>query len=128
MNEALIETGIRAIIGIGSAICTAIPLVSALIKAIKAKKLKEQESKAECAKNDMMTYAETLISNAEQLFKQMDLLLKKNGESAGILKKESVMSKLLAYAISKNYEFDDEFWSNKIDEIVAFTRNVNTKE
>lgn len=127
MEDAFFETLIRAIIAVGSAICTAIPLVSALIKACKEKKFNRKAAEKEIAINDMLEYVNQLISSAEEAFAQLDILLKQHGESAGILKKESVMSKLLAYAVSKNYAFDEVYWSEKIDEIVKFTRTVNAK-
>ena len=55
-------------------------------------------------------------------------MLKQRNASAGAVKKDTVMTKLQAYAMEKGYEFDAEFWSNQIDEIVALTRTVNAKQ
>ena len=127
MNDTQLEIVIKIVIAVGSALCTGIPALIAFLKARKASKLAKSNAEKEAAKNDMLVEMNTLINSAEQVFKQVDIVLKQNGETAGPLKKDSVLSKLLAYAISKGYEFDNEYWSNKNDETVKFTRDVNSK-
>ena len=109
-------------------ITTVVPLVVSLVKAIKARKAAETEAEKEKANNDLFTVAQALVATAEKAFSSLDAVLKQQGESAGPMKKENVTAKLQAYALSKGYEYDAELWSAKIDEIVAFTREVNAKK
>ena len=57
----------------------------------------------------------------------VDNILKQSGSSAGAVKKDTVMTKLQAYALDKGYEFDVAYWRNKVDEIVTLTKQVNAK-
>ena len=70
----------------------------------------------------------SLITNAETLYADVANLLKREGKSAGIVKKDSVMSKLQAYALERGYTFDAEYWGKKVDEIVELTRKVNVSK
>ena len=113
---------------LGALCTTIIPTVIALARAIKAKKAAKTEAETEAAKNDMLTHVNSLIDNAEEMYKQVDALMKANGiGSTGILKKENVLTKLQAYAIEKGYTFDLDFWSAKVDEIVKLTKKVNAR-
>lgn len=69
-----------------------------------------------------------MIANAETLYSDVSSILKKEGKSAGAVKKDSVMSKLQAYAIEHGYEFDAEYWDKKVDEIVDMTKKVNVSK
>ena len=75
----------------------------------------------------MLAMAQQLIVGAEATYKAFDVVMKQQNSSAGSLKKETVATKLQTYALSNGYEFDAEFWSNKIDELVKFTKDVNAK-
>lgn len=117
---------VSAVLG---AICTTIiPTTIALVKSIKAKKEAHTQAEREKATNDMLEQLNTLIETAEETYKQVDTLMKVNGYgSVGALKKETVLSKLQSYAIDRGYIYDAEYWSNKVDEVVALTRKVNAK-
>ena len=80
------------------------------------------------AENGMLYHAQALIASAEQTFKSYDAVVKQQGGSAGALKKDNVMTKLQAYAMQNGYAFDAEFWSQKVDAIVAMTKEVNAKQ
>ena len=80
------------------------------------------------AENDLLEVVNGFITVAEQTFDGLDAVMKAQGSSAGTVKKENVMTKLQAYAMEKGYKIDLEYWSKKIDEIVAFTREVNAKK
>lgn len=123
-------------------LAAAIPLVIALVVNIKSKikiskQLASTTDEAEKAKLDaansaatteMLDVCKTLITNAEMLYADVSTLLKKEGKSAGAVKKDSVMSKLQAYALEHGYEFDAEYWSKKVDEYVEMTRKVNVSK
>lgn len=104
-----------------------IPLTVKLVKAIKARKAAKTEAEKEAAKNDMLNAVNGFIVSAEELYKNIDDIVKAKGGSTGVNKKDSVMSKLQAYALGKGYSFDEGYWSNTVDEIVAMTRKVNGK-
>ena len=98
-----------------------IPPVSAFIVAIK-------KWKSTRAEKDLLEVVNGFIAVAEQTFSGLDLVMKAQGASAGSVKKENVMTKLQAYAMEKGYKIDLDYWSTKIDEIVAFTREVNAQK
>lgn len=112
---------------LGVIVTSVIPLIFRLVSAIKAKKNATTEAEKEAAKNDMMTVVHSLIESAEQLYFNIDAVLKQQNSSCGAMKKESVMAKLQAYAIEKGYTFDADFWSAQIDNIVSLTKKVNAK-
>ena len=121
---------------------TAAPLLVKLSIANKARKAAAEEmSRAkteaelaaaaaakEKAMNDMIATAQELVKSAEKAYAGFDAVMKQQNSSAGAMKKEHVTAKLQTYALSHGYEYDEEFWSGKIDEIVAFTREVNAKK
>lgn len=123
------------------ALSTGIPILIKWIGAKKAKNTAMQEieqakteadlAKAEAAKekasNDMLGCLIEAVILAEKTFNGFDKVMKAQNSSAGGLKKENVMTRLQAYAISKNYVFDADYWSKKVDEIVSFTNEVNKK-
>lgn len=106
----------------------AVSAVVAFVAAWKAKrKAKTAEEKAK-AELEMEEAAKTFIADAETLYKAYDTMAKQNGGSAGALKKETVLAKLRTYAIEKGITLDVAFWTDKIDELVAFTKSVNAKK
>lgn len=107
---------------------TIIPLVIKLIQANKKRKEAKTEAEQAEAEKDMLTTAILLIDGAEELYKDIDIEMKRQGKSAGSVKKDNVMTKLKSYAVDKNYLFDADKWSEVIDNIVKFTKSVNGKK
>jgi hypothetical protein len=107
---------------------SAVPLAVKLSAANKARKAAETAAEREKAVNDMLATAQGLVESAEEAFAGFDAVMKKQGSSAGAMKKDNVFTKLQTYALQRGYEFDADYWRAKIDEIVAFTRKVNAKE
>lgn len=107
---------------------SAIPLAVKLTAENKARKAAETAAEREKAENDMLATAQDLVESAEQAFAGFDAVMKKQGSSAGAMKKDNVFTKLQTYALQRGYDFDADYWLKKIDEIVAFTRKVNAKE
>lgn len=134
-----IETILKVVYAVVSAVAVSVPFVIALYSSIKSKsKIRAQlanatdeaekaklEAANSAAMTDMLNACNELIMNAETLYSDISLLLKKEGKSAGAVKKDSVMSKLQAYAIERGYEFDAEYWDKKVNEIVGMTKTVN---
>lgn len=91
----------------------------------------EEQAKAEAdlaaAELALEAAAKSFIADAEVMYKSFDEVLKTKGQSAGSLKKETVLSKLRTYAIEKGITLDVEAWSAKIDDLVKFTKQVNAK-
>lgn len=109
-------------------ICTTIiPLAIKLASAIKKRKLAQTVAEQEAAANDMLNVLDEFIVAAENLYKGVNDILKQRGESAGAVKKDSVLTKLQAYALQKGYDFDETYWSGVIDERVKVTRQVNSR-
>lgn len=107
---------------------TLVTTIIGFIKAHKAKKNAKTTEEAAAAKQQMLDEANKLISEAEIFYKTLDTALKAtDGTSAGPYKKESVMTKLEAFAMTIGFKFDKEFWSAKVDEIVKLTKEVNSK-
>ena len=106
---------------------TAIPFLIAVRDAhIKRRNATTEAEKAQ-ADAELATLAKQLIVEAEKDYKDYNNFLKARNQSAGAVKKAHVLTDLKAYAIEKGYEFLDDEWSKKIDELVTFTRNVNAK-
>lgn len=130
----LILSFIPLILGAITAVVTFILSFKARKKAKEAAELAETEAekaKAEAeikaAELAMEQAAKSFISDAEITYKSVDDILKARGQSAGSLKKETVLAKLRTYAIEKGYTIDINVWSDKIDELVKFTKEVNAK-
>lgn len=135
-------TIVKILIAVASfCIATLIPSIIMLVKKWKAwKQAKEEAAAAKTeaekaaavaeeakVKNELLELANTLVGDIETAYKQFDTIIKeKTGKGVGVMKKESVMTKLQAACIEKGVPFDSDFWSNKIDEIVKLTRTVNT--
>lgn len=100
------------------------PLVFAIIKRAKAQTAADREK----ANADLLATAKNFISAAEVAFDGFDKMMKSQGSSAGAMKKDTVFTKLQAYALQNGYDFDADEWSAKIDELVAFTKSVNAKK
>lgn len=108
-------------------VTTAIPYTVKLVSASKAKKAATSAAEKEKAHNDMIEAANGFILAAETAFKGFDSIMRQQNTTAGEMKKDNVITKLQAYALSHGYVFDAEYWSQKVDEIVAFTKKVNAK-
>ena len=123
------ETVLKIIIAIASfLVATLIPSVIALVKYVKSYKAAKTEAEKQAIYNDLISEVNELIAEAEQTYKQVDTIIKQQGGSgSGKVKKDSVMTKLQAYCTEKGVAFDSEYWSAKIDEIVALTKQVNAK-
>lgn len=107
---------------------TLVPTGVALKKSWNARKNAETDAAKEKANADLLATAKGFISAAEVTFAEFDKLLKQSNGSAGGLKKDTVINKLQAYALQNGYEFNVDEWSDKIDELVAFTKSVNAKK
>lgn len=76
---------------------------------------------------EMTKAANEIIESLEKNFATQDAILKSFDPSRtlGSVKKECALARLSEYATQIGVEFDREYWSNEIDEIVRLTRNVN---
>lgn len=130
----LILSLIPLVFGAVTSIVTVILSLKAKAKAKKAAELAQTEAEKAQAEADLKAAdlalehaAKQFISDAEVMYKTVDELLKARGQSAGALKKETVIAKLQTYAIEQGYTLDVAVWSDKIDELVKFTKAVNAK-
>ena len=107
-------------------VVTLIPSITLLIKKWKALRVAKTELEKQKVLQELNDTVCGLVQEAETAYKQVDQILKSQGGSgSGSVKKDSVMTKLQAHCIKKGIEFDSNYWSNKIDEIVTMTRKVN---
>lgn len=121
-----------------AAISAVVAFVTAWQSKVKAKraavvaKTEAEKAQAEAeqaaAALEMEQAAKLFIAEAETLYKAYDELLKQRGQSAGAMKKETVLAKLRTFAIEKGVSLDVAEWSAKIDELVKFTKSVNGKK
>lgn len=116
----------EAIFNIISIVLAGVGVVNAVVAWFKAIR-SGNSAKAEKANADLLATAKSFIASAEVAFDGFDKMMKAQGSSAGAMKKDTVFTKLQAYALQNGYEFDADEWSKKIDELVAFTKNVNAK-
>lgn len=137
-----IEMILKVVYALASAIVVAIPFIIALVVNVKSKiKIRKElasviddtekaklEATNSAATTEMLNACNQLIANAEALYADVSNILKKEGKSAGPVKKDSVMSKLQAFAIERGYDFDAAYWNEKIDEIVNLTKKVNASK
>lgn len=105
------------------------------VNAIKAKKKaklianEKERAEVEAKANDMLREeANKLMEKAEVFYKNLDVVLKQQGESAGPYKKEDVMAKLQGFAIAAGLPYDAEKWSTYVDATCKFTKILNAKE
>ena len=105
-----------------------IPSVVVMINRIKAVKTARNETEKQKAIGEIKTLAQNFIVEAENLYKDIDTIVKGQGKTCGAIKKDSVMTKIQDGCITKGVEFDKEFWSAYIDEQVKLTRQVNAKQ
>ena len=105
---------------------TVVPTVISLYRSVKAKRSAKTEAEIEKANNDLREKALELILVAENTYADVNEILKSYGKSAGAMKKQSVMTSMQQYALDKGYTFDREYWSNKVEDIVSITKQVNS--
>ncbi|MBR5845498.1 MAG: hypothetical protein IKY65_04485 [Rikenellaceae bacterium] len=121
----IIKAALVAVIFIAG---TLVPAGTAFFKALKGRRSAETEAAKEKANADLLASAKNFIVAAEVAFEGFDKMMKAQNGTAGPMKKDTVFSKLQAYALQNGYTFDAEEWSAKIDELVAFTKSVNAKK
>ena len=97
------------------------------VRAAKAKKKAKTAEEQQRAQEMFEAEANKLMQKAEIFYKNLDIVLKQQGESAGPYKKEDVMAKLQDFAITSGLKFDKEKWSTYIDTACAFSKAVNVK-
>ena len=104
-----------------------IPSIIALVNnAKKYKAAKTEKEKAE-ARAAIGAELKALVQNAELTYKQLDLILKQQGSSAGPMKKHDVMNALKAFCLENGYEWNEEEASKMLEDEVAYTKTVNSK-
>lgn len=118
----IISNVVYAIIGACGAL---IPTLITIFNKLKAVRLAKTETEAEKAKGDLREKVVELVQTAEKTYEDVNNILKRNGKSAGALKKQTVLNSLQQYAFEKGYAFDKEYWDGKIEEVVALTKTVN---
>lgn len=128
-----LQTTVNVCISVASfLLVTLIPSVILMVKNAKKAATAKTEAEQNAALNELNSVATNLIADAEKAYAKVDKLLKETNKSdsagTGEIKKKSVMANLQSYCIEKGITFDKEYWSKKIDELVALTKQVNSNE
>ncbi len=105
-----------------------IPTLIMWYKSWKKYKAAKTEAEKQAAKNEIKTNAQNFIIEAENLYKDVDSIMKGQGKTCGAIKKDSVMTKIQSDCLAKGVEFIAEEWGDYIDKQVALTRQVNAKK
>lgn len=107
---------------------TLIPSVILLIKKWKAYKNAKTNEEQQKILNEISDASIKFIQDAEDAFKSVDVVLKSKGEAGcGAMKKENVMTKIQSLCMQKGIDFDTEYWSARVEELVTMTKKVNAK-
>lgn len=105
---------------------TLIPSIFGFVKKYKDWKAAKTDAEREKIQNEMLDEVNKLVVEAEKTYASVDEVFKKNtGTGAGTIKKDNVMTKLQSFAMEKGIPFDREYWSKKVDDVVALTKQVN---
>ncbi len=104
-----------------------IPTIIVMINRINAVRKANTEAEKQTAINELKAEAQEFIIGAESLYADIDAIVKQQGKSLGAIKKDSVMTKIQDACILKHIEFDKEYWSKVVDDLVTVTRQVNAK-
>lgn len=99
----------------------------ALKKAWAAYKNAKTEEERAKAKLEIRNQLKLLVSNVEFEYKNLDSAMKNLGSSAGVFKKEKVLSGLRDFCDKNGYEYDGEELGREIDDVVRLTKEVNSK-
>ncbi len=104
-----------------------IPTIIVMINRIKAVRIAKTEAEKQTAINELKAEAQEFVMGVETLYADIDAVVKQQGKSLGAIKKDSVMTKIQDACILKHIEFDKEYWSKVIDDLVTVTKQVNAK-
>lgn len=126
MDLKTIVTLLSVLLGFVTSIL--IPTITVMINRIKAVRTAKNEAEKQVAIGDIKTLAQNFVVEAENLYKDIDSIVKKEGKTCGAVKKDSVMTKIQDACLGKGIVFDKEFWSKTVDELVTLTRQVNAKQ
>jgi hypothetical protein len=96
-----------------------------LAEAISQRDAAVADAAAAKAELDLTETMQAEVKAAETAYQTFDAVAKQNGTTCGAMKREHVLAKLQAYALSKGYSFDAEKWGLALDAFVATTKIVN---
>lgn len=111
----------------GVILSTIIPITVKLFLNVKKYRQADTEAEKAAILLEISELMKNSIEEAEEVYKDMASALYANNIKIGTLKKDSVISKLQNYCIERNVKFDREYWSNKIDETIEFTKKINKR-
>lgn len=128
----LASTLFPIIIGFVAGFINRVKAVKKAKEALAESKTEEERQRSEAEKqsalNELKSFAQTCVVEAENLYKDIDTMVKSQGKTCGAIKKDGVMTKILQACLTKGIAFDEEYWSKAIDELVEVTRKVNAKK
>lgn len=99
---------------------TVVGFIISLIKSIKNARRANQEK----ATNEIEKLTISKVLDIEKLYSQASKILHSAGLKTGEIKKENVMNYIEAQCNEKKIDFDKDYWSNQIEELIK-VMNVN---
>lgn len=103
-----------------------VPPLAGFIIAWRKKVKATSEAEKNAAENAMNGFLDQVIPEVEELYADVNAVLKARGLTAGNVKKDTALTRLHAFAIEHGFSFNEEQWSKAIDEKVAMTHKVNS--
>lgn len=94
-----------------------------IISLIKAIKNRRRANDAQVT-NEIENLAIDKITTIEKIYSQASIVLKSMGLKTGKIKKENVMNYIESQCADKGIKFDNEYWSERIEDLVKIM-NVN---
>jgi hypothetical protein len=119
--EILVK-GTCIIFGLLLGLASSLPMLKKAIRKRRAAETEEEKAKADL---EIQMELERLVTNVEDGYNTLDLALRSLGTTAGLFKKDKVLSDLRDFCDEKGYEYDKDALGARIDEFVAKTKSVN---
>lgn len=121
--KTIILLSIIAAIFVVMVVSSLVTILRLLKKASSAATVADEEE----AKSAILSEAMKLVGNTEKLYSSVNTLLKGQCQTAGSLKKDSVMSKLKSFAIDNGYAYDEEYADSVVESIVELMNTNKVK-
>lgn len=102
-----------------------VPFVIYVYKKIRELIAAKSPDEVEEILNDIMDKCIEFVRDAENSYKMQNEYLKKEGATAGKLKKENVLAMLKIECMNRGIEFNAGYWERKIYALVEMSKEVN---
>ena len=118
-----IKNGLILVFGIIASIF----VPSFVVKNSKTKKVTSAKTEAE-AELDLIEKMEAYACTTEHGFEAFDRVAKAQGGKCSVMKQEWLLMKLQNYAMRQGYVFDLDKWTEKVENFISATKEINAKK